>query len=362
MASSNVEFYAHPQATALSVFLPLLKEHLPISNPLYVRLQAPHNTPTRHCQFAATFPPEPVNNPLEAPEVYTIIFADRSRHNESQIWLFNSLTMSMLSRPSKLLGRKPPNFPLSPNRIIHYPLQCFWKACINLDVDPSPPALSVDEQHILRSHVEGAIYFLKNSIVPTAPGWPFSPILRFSSLHEYITQAIIDLTAGKDALTRTSSWDLWHISTAEVSSKTKARRPIPEGFTIGSVPEEQLDIVLSTSSIPRQASTMLMLPNVGLLNAQGTLVAWGYIGIDGSFATLYVLPEQRGKGLASCVAVELLQRLHRGEFTDMGYTGATGWVHSHVHAGNEESARVMRSLGGKVSHIDSYTWVDSSKF
>jgi len=181
-------------------------------------------------------------------------------------------------------------------------------------------------------------------------------------LHEYIQQAVIDLTAGGDALARTTCWDVWLISTAEVSSRAKPGRLLPEGYTTERVPEDQLDIVLSTSSIPRQASTMMMLPNVGLLNQVGKLVAWGYVGIDGGFTTLYVLPEERGKGLASYVAVELLQSLHRGSFKDMGYTGETGWAISHVHAGNKESAGVMKSLGGRVSHIDSYTWVDSSKF
>ncbi len=51
---------------------------------------------------------------------------------------------------------------------------------------------------------------------------------------------------------------------------------------------------------------MLLLPNVGILSEAGKLVAWGYIGIDGSFATLYVLEEYRGKGLATSVAVELM--------------------------------------------------------
>lgn len=92
MPSQVPKFYAHPQSNALSAFLPLLKPHLPISNPLYVRLQAPHNTPSRHCLFAATFPPQTSDKTIEVPEVYTILFADRSRHSESQIWLFNPLT------------------------------------------------------------------------------------------------------------------------------------------------------------------------------------------------------------------------------------------------------------------------------
>ena len=107
---------------------------------------------------------------------------------------------------------------------------------------------------------------------------------------------------------------------------------------------------------------MLTLPNVGILNEAGKLIAWGYIGIDGSFATLYVLEEYRGKGLASYVAVELLGSYGKGAFADLGYDGSSGWVHSDVKVGNVESEGVMRSIGGKVGWVSSYTWVDSEKF
>lgn len=107
---------------------------------------------------------------------------------------------------------------------------------------------------------------------------------------------------------------------------------------------------------------MLMLPNVGILNEEGKLVAWAYIGIDGAFITLYVLPEYRGKGLATYVAAEALGSLDKGEFVDLGFDGSSGWVHSDVKAGNAGSEGVMMSLGGKVGWVSSYIWVDSEKF
>jgi len=210
--------------------------------------------------------------------------------------------------------------------------------------------------------MKAAILFLKNLYIPEAPGWPFSPIMIFACLHEYITQTVVKLAEEKDALSKTTEWNLWNISTSAIAKGAKERRPLPEGYTVGKVPEDQLDIVLSTSSIPRQASTMLMLPSVGVLNPHGKLVAWGYIGIDGAFSTLYVLPEERGKGMASWVAVELLRRLDGGEFADMGFDGKSGWVHSHVYEGNKESAGVMKSLGGKIYSLDSYTYVNIKKF
>jgi GNAT superfamily N-acetyltransferase len=152
------------------------------------------------------------------------------------------------------------------------------------------------------------------------------------------------------------------MSTSAISFTSKQRRPLPEGFTARRVPEDQLDIVLTTSTVPRQPSTMLMLPNVRILNEEGKLVAWAYIGIDGGFITLYVLPEYRGKGLATYVAVEASGSLDRGEFVDLGFDGSSGWVHSDVKAGNAGSEGVMMSLGGKVGWVSSYTWIDSEKF
>lgn len=139
-------------------------------------------------------------------------------------------------------------------------------------------------------------------------------------------------------------------------------RALPEGYTVGRVPSEQLDAVISTSSIPRQPSTQALLPSVGVLNESGLLVAWGYIGIDGSFATLFVQPEYRGKGLSKIVAVELLRASQAGEFADMGFDGKSGWVHSDVYEGNEGSEAVMRSIGGRIEAQSFYIWIDSEKF
>jgi len=201
------------------------------------------------------------------------------------------------------------------------------------------------------------VLFLKGLVIPEAPGWPFNPVLRFACLHERITETLIKLSEPLDAIPYLTRWNLWNIST-----KVDKKRLLPEGFTVGRVPSDQLDVVLSTSSIKRQASTLLILPSVGLLNHEGKLVAWGYIGIDGSFATLYALPEVRGRGLASYVAVELLSRLNRGEFSDIGFDGRSGYVHSDVYEGNKESEGVMKSLGGSIGWVTSYVRVDTDKF
>jgi hypothetical protein len=319
MEETTPGFYIHDQTTALQTFLPVLHPHLPHSNPLYNRLQAPHNIPSRHCVFAATFPPPSHGSKPSASKIYTILFADRSRHEESQIWIFNPL-------------------------ITH------------------PLPLSQADQETLSLHLTTAIYFLKTLSVPSAPGWPFSPLLRFACIHESMTLSLHSITASRDAMPYKTTWNTWVISTSALSSSTRDSRSLPAGFTSSRVPQDQLPIVLSTSEIKRQPATYLILPSVGVLNEDGKLVAWGYIGIDGSFATLYVLPEYRGRGLARYVAEQLLGRLARGEFRDLGYAGESGWVHADVKMGNARSEGVMRALGGEVRWGSNYLWVDGDKF
>ncbi|KAH6715246.1 hypothetical protein BKA61DRAFT_349092 [Leptodontidium sp. MPI-SDFR-AT-0119] len=315
MEETPIQFHAHPQETALKVFLPLLHEHLPTSNPLFNRLIAPHNIPSRHCLFAATFSAN--TDTAQIPEIYTILFADRSRHLESQIWIYNPL----ITQPSQL---------------------------------------SITNQKILKEHLEATIHFLKDIQIPEAPGWPFSPILKFACLHEMIASTLLSIGNAKAAVRRQTIWNLWFVETLPVSKLEK--KVLLEGFSLTRVPDEQLDLVISTSSIPRQAETLKQQPSVGLLDEKGKMVAWGYIGIDGSFATLYVLPEHRGKGLAKCVAAELVGRLSRGEFTDLGFDGRSGWVHSDVYEGNQGSESVMKSLGGRVGTRSFYVWIDCEKF
>ncbi|KAE8444411.1 hypothetical protein EG329_000611 [Mollisiaceae sp. DMI_Dod_QoI] len=309
-----VRYFRWPQDQALETFLTILHPHLPYSNPLYNRMKAPHNVPTRHCLFAATFAP----GTTTVPQIYTIIFADRSRHEESQIWVFNSIATS-----------KP---------------------------------LSTSQQEILRVHTNAAIYFLKGLAIPEAPRWPFSPILKFACLHEHMTSALLGIGDARDAVPRQTHWNLWLVKTSTISSLPEAKKTLPEGFTVTRVPDDQLDIVISTSSIPRQPSTYMQLPSVGVLNTIGRLVAWGYIGIDGSFATLYVLPNFRGQGLSSIVARELLGCLGRGAFKDLGYDGKSGWVHADVYDGNAGSEAVMKSLEGSIAWKSSYVWIDSARF
>ncbi|KAF7957873.1 hypothetical protein EAE96_003441 [Botrytis aclada] len=319
-STEELKFYIYPQETIPETLIPSLEEHLPYSNPIYSRMLAPHNTPSRHCLFAATFPLH-----AATPNLYTIIFSDRSRKSESQIWVFNPLITPSYEQP-----------------------------------------LSNEHTSLLSTHLKFALVFLKDTAIPQAPGFPFDPILKFACLHRVITISLTSLSSQISTSSPKSAplipyhtrWNLYLISTTPSPNHPAPAPALPSSLTTSRVPASHINLVLSTSSISREPSTLLAQPSLCLLTPASEMVAWAFIGIDGTLATLYVLPSHRGLGLATYVARELLRRFGMGEFADLGFNASSGFVHSDVKDGNAGSEGVMRALGGKRSWESSYMWVD----
>lgn len=97
--------------------------------------------------------------------------------------------------------------------------------------------------------------------------------------------------------------------------------------------------------------------------------------IAGSLATLYVVPEHRGKGFARAVAGDLLEKLHKGEFGNlsngtsdggglekdkslMPFGQGSGWVSAEVKDGNRGSEKVVEGLGGKRYGNTRYMFIE----
>jgi GNAT superfamily N-acetyltransferase len=329
-----ITFYRHPQSSAAALFPSLLEAHLPQSNPIRNRLVSPLNTPERHCLFAASFPPE--SSPLqfaqssssasragsedqtselksdvknrEDEQPWTIIFTDRSRSAESQIWLFSSL----ITRPT---------------------------------------ALNSEQITLLRSHSKSAISFILTTEIPEAPGWPFSPILRFAAVHEVVAREVQGMYGDK--VEYVSWWKTWILSIDKIEDSDSGNDGVQGGFEVARVPEQDIGKVIETSSIPRQAETLARQANICLISPEKEMVAWAYLGVCGSLATLYVIPEYRGRGLAKTVARVLLKRVREGGYRDLGVE-AREWVHAEVGEGNAGSEGVMRSLGAEVGWWSAY--------
>lgn len=60
------------------------------------------------------------------------------------------------------------------------------------------------------------------------------------------------------------------------------------------VRREDVPLIASRTYIPKIEATLMSEPSVGVRDADGTLVAWGFIGVAGTLSTLHV--EVRGRG------------------------------------------------------------------
>ncbi|KKY34545.1 putative gcn5-related n-acetyltransferase [Diaporthe ampelina] len=111
---------------------------------------------------------------------------------------------------------------------------------------------------------------------------------------------------------------------------------LPGGSEDGPVPELRWDVVrrddvpliASRTYIPKIEATLMSEPSVGVRDATGTLVAWGFIGVAGTLSTLHVEEPYRGKGMAKAVATKVLQEHSFGN---------DGWGSADVHIDNAQS-------------------------
>jgi ribosomal protein S18 acetylase RimI-like enzyme len=163
---------------------------------------------------------------------------------------------------------------------------------------------------------------------------------------------------------------------------------LPPGYKFGEMRPSDLQTVLDRSTIPRTLSTLRQYVSVGIFSSSSSSdandanpnirgpVAWGFLGKDASISSLHTEPAHRGKGLAVCLACELLHRqrqrqrqsraaspfpedtstLKRGTGMEMGC-----WAHADVSQDNIPSRRVMEKLGGKPMWMVMWTELDLEK-
>lgn len=172
---------------------------------------------------------------------------------------------------------------------------------------------------------------------------------------------------------------------------------LPSDYAFGTVRRDELALTMSRTQIPQTEDTLARLGSVGVRYTgpagstsnststttsasriaaaeggndaeRGELVAWAFLGVDGSLKSLHVEAEHRGQGLAKAVSRRLFRSLgddalamgfravdHDDNDDDGarregvgGFNGrGEGWAHSDVAEGNVESAGVARGLGGK---------------
>lgn len=109
-------------------------------------------------------------------------------------------------------------------------------------------------------------------------------------------------------------------------SPPRAALELPEGLEWSAVKTaDDVSAVMDNNALVRLRSQIDGRTNVAVRDVStGKLVAWGYLGLDGSVKTLFVRPEWRRRGLARRVVRKL---------TAAG--GPHGWGHADVGASSE---------------------------
>ncbi|TPX14180.1 uncharacterized protein E0L32_000574 [Thyridium curvatum] len=111
---------------------------------------------------------------------------------------------------------------------------------------------------------------------------------------------------------------------------------------------EDCRLVISRTRIPKSEATLMTLPSMSVRLKDGTMVAWAFMGVDGTLSTLHVEEPYRGKGLAKALAVRIM-RQHHPAFSD------DGWCAADVHVDNKQSQGVCKSMGGYIGWRNSWT-------
>ena len=164
-------------------------------------------------------------------------------------------------------------------------------------------------------------------------------------------------------------------------------RPLPSGFIYGVVSEDNLQLVLDRTNIPRSKRTLRLLRSAGIYDSRGDgdrdgdnstprLIAWAFLGLDGSLTSLHVEKEYRGQGFAKAVVGKLFREaLSRpgGEqqkeeeeedaaaAKEVSASADDGWAHSDTAEDNVQSQGVAKALGGRVGWRIYWVGVDLSK-
>ena len=173
----------------------------------------------------------------------------------------------------------------------------------------------------------------------------------------------------------------------EGGEKGTTNEGLPHDLAWSTVHEAEFPLVMSRTEIPRKERTMRLLGSVGVRRRTSTtegnttaattatpsegsasapiseLIAWAFLGPDGSLTSLHVEPEFRGKGLGKLLTKRLFGLLLKGEaasgFRDVKEGEA--WAHSDVAKDNGGSIGVARGLGGGEGWECFWGWVDLSK-
>ncbi|CAG7969706.1 unnamed protein product [Penicillium salamii] len=397
---SDITIYQHDAAT----LMPALVSQLPYSLTLLRRIQHGIAFPFETAQLLATFPPGSAPNP-ETPWLAARV--DLFRGRETQMFIYSSLEAEHTSiqpidavstgstTAAKILKVDFDSLPQSTN---NNPGQ-------NNDNSRKPIVASFSaSQAILdlaRTQLLAFLSYVKTHLLPVYLSSLESSAAATSTAKTQTSSAPNSNTIPIRSGTYTTSDPIPNIRVhrlddppyykyffrrSDFGPEEQSRRSGDHGSADSSLPvgyrfrdregregvhSWHLDLVQSRTSIPRSRAQLSTMPSVAVYrdsepvdnDADEQPIAWGFLGMDGSLATLHVEPEHRGRGLALPLSKEIMCRgmapdglfgPRSFEFDSQTQDRVGAWAHSDVSGVNAASRRVMEKIGGQV--LTTVTW------
>lgn len=370
--TSDTTIHQHPDPS--TTLLPLLHSHLPHSLPLLRRIQHnllhPSETASTLCTFAPTPIPSATKEPNNNEEAFPWLAAhiDLFHGRETQITLYSSL-----EKANSSLTPLPPKtcsvikFPSSISTLSNCPTNYKIRArtqLLSLLYYVRTRLLPV----YLARHPEGVHNFHDPTKVPAAPLTAF----LIGSIHTGILGLLVE---DEDVAAAAVQRELVPVEGVKIhrvdaplgkyifrleeeedeengNGVDERASSLPEDYRLTAFPNDRhsYDLVRSRTRIFRSDEILSKMNGVVIYHdgSGKDPVAWAFVSIDGSLATLQVEREHRGRGLAGLLVRETMRRA----MTEGGYArvmgDGDGYWHADVEKGNLASRRVMEKGGGRL--------------
>ncbi|CRG88366.1 hypothetical protein PISL3812_05396 [Talaromyces islandicus] len=351
MADTETVFTIH-NGNPHQTLVPSLEHLLPSSAPLLRRIQydIAHPRDTAYYLASTNLARAPDNGPWIA--AYVDLFAAR----ETQVWVYSSLEAEVDDDKHNDENPHISTFStITPERQAVAQRQ-IWDLLqyINRELMPAFQA------HYHKTVPSTARTSLHKVLPPHQP-----PAFLVGTLHTGLMQLLSSNDSYTDAAFRAGlkvhRYDVtpyvkYIFDPSIFQTATGKGHALPQGYRYGEqgLLPQHVELVLSRTHIPREPQTLLTMPSVvvyhdddsGTPDEKGpSPVAWGFLGLDGSLATLHVEPEHRGKGIAVLLSREVMRRgMASGKY---GAAGPLAYTHADVALGNKASRRVMEKIGGR---------------